>query len=148
MALRIRLRRMGRKKAPTYRIVVAENTMPRDGRFVDILGHYNPRTEPMTIVVDDEKARNWMAQGAQPTDTVRSLFRRAGVFGGKPAEADGAPQATTPAEPAAEEKQEKAQEPAAEQAQEEKPAAAEAAPEPTGESTEAPSEEETEKAEA
>jgi len=140
MALRIRLRRMGRKKAPTYRIVVAENTMPRDGRFVDILGHYNPRTEPMTIVVDDEKARNWMAQGAQPTDTVRSLFKRAGVFGGKPAEAEAAPQATTPAEPAAEEKQE--------EKQEEKPAAAEAAPEPTGESTEAPSEEETEKAEA
>ncbi len=145
MALRIRLRRMGRKKAPTYRIVVAENTMPRDGRFVDILGHYNPRTEPMTIVVDDEKARDWMAQGAQPTDTVRSLFKRAGVFGGKPAEAT--QQEAPAAEPAAEEKQEKAQEPAAEQAQEEKPAAAEAAPEPTGESAEAPAEEETEKAE-
>ena len=80
MALRIRLRRMGRKKAPTYRIVVAENHMPRDGRFVEIIGHYNPRTEPMTLVVKDGRARHWLSVGAKPTDTVRSLLKRAGVY--------------------------------------------------------------------
>jgi small subunit ribosomal protein S16 len=80
MALKIRLRRMGRKKAPTYRIVVAESSMPRDGRFVEILGHYNPRTEPMTLVVDSEKAQKWMKNGARPTETVEKLFKRAGVY--------------------------------------------------------------------
>lgn len=84
MALRIRLRRMGRKKAPTYRIVVAESTMPRDGRFVANLGHYNPRTEPHTLVVDRERALYWLAQGATPTDTARSLLKRSGVFGPAP----------------------------------------------------------------
>ncbi|HET8654273.1 MAG TPA: 30S ribosomal protein S16 [Longimicrobiaceae bacterium] len=76
MALKIRLRRMGRKKAPTYRIVVAESSMPRDGRFVANLGHYNPRTEPMTLVVDREQVQYWISKGARPTDTVRSLLRR------------------------------------------------------------------------
>lgn len=80
MALRIRLRRMGRKKAPHYRIVVAESSMPRDGRFVQGLGHYNPRSEPVTLVVDRDRAREWMSKGAKPTETVQSLFRRAGVF--------------------------------------------------------------------
>ncbi len=80
MALKIRLRRMGRKKAPHYRIVVAEATMPRDGRFVAIIGHYNPRTEPVTLVVKADEARKWLANGAKPTDTVHSLFRRAGVY--------------------------------------------------------------------
>jgi small subunit ribosomal protein S16 len=80
MALKIRLRRMGRKKAPTYRIVVAESSMPRDGRFVANLGHYNPRTEPMTLVVDREKTLGWLEQGATATDTVNSLLKRAGVF--------------------------------------------------------------------
>ncbi len=84
MALKIRLRRMGRKKAPTYRIVVAESSMPRDGRFVASIGHYNPRTEPMTITVDREKALYWIDQGAVPTDTTRSLLKRAGVFGPAP----------------------------------------------------------------
>jgi small subunit ribosomal protein S16 len=99
MALRIRLRRMGRKKAPHYRIVVAENTMPRDGRFVDRIGFYNPRTDPMTLEVDLEAARSWIARGATPTDTVRSLLRRAGI--NKPAgEVEEAqPVATTAAEP-------------------------------------------------
>jgi small subunit ribosomal protein S16 len=103
MALRIRLRRMGRKKAPHYRIVVAENTMPRDGRFVDRIGFYNPRTDPMTLEVDLEAARSWIARGATPTDTVRSLLRRAGI--NKPAgEVEEAqPVATTAAEPEAEE---------------------------------------------
>lgn len=85
MALKIRLRRMGRRKAPTYRIVVAESSMPRDGRFVASIGHYNPRTEPMTIQVDREKALYWLEQGAVPTDTTRSLLKRAGVFGPAPA---------------------------------------------------------------
>ena len=84
MALKIRLRRMGRKKAPTYRIVVAESTMPRDGRFVDSIGHYNPRTEPLTLKVEREKALFWIEQGATPTDTARSLLKRAGVFGPAP----------------------------------------------------------------
>jgi len=84
MALKIRLRRMGRKKAPTYRIVVAESSMPRDGRFVANLGHYNPRTEPATLVVDREKALYWIGKGAQPTDTVVSLLRKAGMAAPEP----------------------------------------------------------------
>src|SRR5690242_8779047 len=76
MALKIRLRRMGRKKAPTYRIVVAESTMPRDGRFVANLGHYNPRTEPATLVVDKPQVRQWLAKGAVPTETVARLLDR------------------------------------------------------------------------
>lgn len=81
MALKIRLRRMGRKKAPTYRIVVAESSMPRDGRFVENLGHYNPRTEPVTLVVKRDRALAWMEKGAVPTDTVNSLLKKAGVYG-------------------------------------------------------------------
>ena len=77
MALKIRLRRMGRKKAPHYRIVIAESSMPRDGRFVATIGHYNPTTQPATLKVDREKAAAWMAKGAVPTDTVRSLLRQA-----------------------------------------------------------------------
>ena len=84
MALKIRLRRMGRKKAPTYRIVVAESSMPRDGRFVANLGHYNPRTEPVTLVVDRDRAQYWLGQGALATDTALSLLKRAGVFGPAP----------------------------------------------------------------
>lgn len=84
MALKIRLRRMGRKKAPHYRIVVAESSMPRDGRFVATIGHYNPTTTPATLKVDRDKALAWMGKGASPTDTVNSLFRKAGVFGAEP----------------------------------------------------------------
>ncbi|HET7275788.1 MAG TPA: 30S ribosomal protein S16, partial [Longimicrobiaceae bacterium] len=80
MALKIRLRRMGRKRAPTYRIVVAESSMPRDGRIVEKIGHYNPRTEPVTLVVDRDKTLTWMGKGAVPTDTVNSLLKKAGVF--------------------------------------------------------------------
>jgi small subunit ribosomal protein S16 len=87
MALRIRLRRMGRKKAPHYRIVVAESAMPRDGRFVETLGHYNPRTEPMTLVVHQDRAVEWMRKGAKPTETVEKLFKRAGVYEARPAQA-------------------------------------------------------------
>ncbi len=80
MATRIRLRRVGRKGQPEYRIVVAEQTTARGGRFVETLGHYNPRSEPVTITVDAERARSWLARGATPTNTVRSLLKKAGVF--------------------------------------------------------------------
>jgi small subunit ribosomal protein S16 len=76
MALKIRLRRMGRKKAPTYRIVIAESSMPRDGRFVANVGHYNPRTEPVTLVVNKPEIRLWLARGAVPTETVGRLLKR------------------------------------------------------------------------
>jgi small subunit ribosomal protein S16 len=81
MATRIRLRRVGRKGQAEYRIVVAESTAARDGRFVEMVGHYNPRTDPATITVDADKARAWLAKGAVPSATVRSLFKKAGVFG-------------------------------------------------------------------
>lgn len=84
MALKIRLRRMGRKKAPHYRIVVAESTMPRDGRFVATVGHYNPTTTPTTLVVDREKALSWLGRGARPTETVYSLLKKAGVYSEQP----------------------------------------------------------------
>jgi small subunit ribosomal protein S16 len=77
MPRKIRLRRMGRKKAPHYRIVIAESSMPREGRFVATIGHYNPTTQPETLEVDHDKAAAWMAKGAVPTDTVRSLLLRA-----------------------------------------------------------------------
>ncbi len=80
MATRIRLRRVGRKKQPSYRIVVIEKEKARDGSFVESLGHYNPRTEPMTLEVDREKARAWLAKGATPSDTVRSLLKKVGVY--------------------------------------------------------------------
>ncbi|MBW3631073.1 MAG: 30S ribosomal protein S16 [Gemmatimonadetes bacterium] len=89
MALKIRLRRMGRKKAPTYRIVVAESSSPRDGRFVANLGHYNPRTEPLTLVVDRERTLLWLGKGAMPTDTVQTLLRKAGVYGPAPTVVEG-----------------------------------------------------------
>ena len=70
MAVKIRLRRMGAKKTPFYRIVVADSRYPRDGRFIEEIGYYNPLTEPKTFKVDEEKAKKWISNGAQPTDTV------------------------------------------------------------------------------
>ena len=81
MATRIRLRRMGRKGQSYFRIVVADSRAPRDGRFVAMLGHYNPRTNPAELQVDRDKALAWMAKGALPTETVRSLLKKAGVLG-------------------------------------------------------------------
>ena len=78
--LKIRLRRAGKKKQPTYRFVVADARSPRDGRFIESLGHYNPRTDPPTVVVDADKARSWIAKGAQPSDSVARLLRRQGVI--------------------------------------------------------------------
>lgn len=77
--VKIRLRRMGAKKAPYYRVVVADSRYPRDGRFIEELGYYNPQEDPAVIKVDTEKAQKWMANGAQPTDTVRALLKKAGV---------------------------------------------------------------------
>ena len=78
--LKIRLRRVGAPKKPNYRLVVAESSSPRDGAFIDIIGHYNPLTDPETFTVDEEKAKNWLGQGAQPTDTVARLLSKAGVI--------------------------------------------------------------------
>ena len=79
MAVKIRLRRMGAKKSPFYRIVVADSRYPRDGRFIEEIGYYNPLEEPAGVKVDVEKAQKWIANGAQPTDTVKDLLKRAGV---------------------------------------------------------------------
>ena len=76
MAVKIRLRRMGAKKAPFYRIVVADSRYPRDGRFIEEIGTYNPMTEPTTVTVDAEKAKKWIANGAQPTETVKSIINK------------------------------------------------------------------------
>ena len=78
--VKIRLRRMGAKKNPYYRIVVADSCSPRDGRCIEEIGTYNPLTEPATITVDAEKAQTWIKNGAQPTDTVRGLLKKAGVL--------------------------------------------------------------------
>jgi len=82
MATRIRLRRVGRKGQPSYRIVVTEHTHPRDGRSVATLGHYNPRPKETVLSVDAAKAKFWLDRGALPTDTVRSLLKKAGVLKG------------------------------------------------------------------
>ena len=75
--VKIRLRRMGAKKAPFYRVVVADSHFPRDGRFIEEIGTYDPLTEPATIKIDMERANYWIANGAQPTDTVRGLLKKA-----------------------------------------------------------------------
>ena len=80
MAVKIRLRRMGAKKAPYYRIIVADSRSPRDGRCIEEIGTYDPLTEPATITVDAEKAQQWIKNGAQPTDTVRALLKKTGAI--------------------------------------------------------------------
>jgi small subunit ribosomal protein S16 len=80
MAVRIRLRRMGAKKAPFYRIVVAESSAPRDGRCIEEIGYYNPLVEPVEIKVDAEKAQAWIKKGAKPSDTVRALLKKSGAI--------------------------------------------------------------------
>jgi small subunit ribosomal protein S16 len=80
MAVKIRLRRMGANKAPFYRIVVADSRFPRDGRFIEEIGYYNPLEDPSVVKVDAEKAKKWIANGAQPTDTVKALFKKHGVL--------------------------------------------------------------------
>ena len=78
--IKIRLRRVGSKKKPSYRLVVADVRAPRDGAFVDIVGHYNPLTDPETIVIQEEKVLHWLKQGAKPTDTTARLLGKAGIL--------------------------------------------------------------------
>ena len=79
MAVKIRLRRMGAKKAPFYRVIVADSRDPRDGKFVEEIGYYNPLTEPADIKIDADKAEAWLKKGAQPTDTVKALLKKSGI---------------------------------------------------------------------
>ena len=79
MAVKMRLRRMGMKKAPFYRVIVADSRSPRDGRFIEEIGYYNPLTNPAEIKIDSEKAKKWIANGAQPTETVKSLLKKSGI---------------------------------------------------------------------
>ena len=80
MAVKIRLRRMGAKKAPFYRVVVADSRFPRDGRFIEEIGYYNPIANPIEIKIDAEKAQTWIKNGAQPTDTVKALLKKNGII--------------------------------------------------------------------
>ena len=80
MAVKIRLRRMGAKKAPFYRIVVADSRYPRDGRFIEEVGYYDPTKDPVVVKIDEEKAKKWIANGAQPTDTVKAVLKANGVI--------------------------------------------------------------------
>ncbi len=79
MAVKIRLRRMGQKKAPFYRIIVADSRSPRDGKFIAEIGTYDPTVEPASVKVDEEEAKKWLANGAQPTEVVSRLFKNAGI---------------------------------------------------------------------
>ncbi|MBE7027602.1 MAG: 30S ribosomal protein S16 [Ruminococcaceae bacterium] len=81
MAVKMRLRRMGAKKAPFYRVVVADSRYPRDGRFIEEIGTYNPLTNPSEIKIDGDKAKKWLENGAQPTDTVKTLLKKSGIIG-------------------------------------------------------------------
>ncbi len=77
--VKIRLTRLGKKKAPTYRVIVADNRYPRDGRFIEEIGYYDPTTEPCTVKIDADKAKEWIAKGAKPTETVAKLLKTAGL---------------------------------------------------------------------
>lgn len=78
--VKIRLRRIGARHKPNYRVVIADSRAPRDGRFIEIIGHYNPLTDPETVVIDEEKAINWLKEGAQPTITVSRLLTKLGIL--------------------------------------------------------------------
>ena len=78
--VKIRLRRMGMKKAPFYRVVVADSRYPRDGRFIEEIGYYNPNTNPAEVKIDGEKAQKWISNGAQPTETVKALLKKSGAI--------------------------------------------------------------------
>jgi len=80
MAVKIRLKRMGKKKQPTYRVVVADGRSPRDGRFIEVIGRYDPRQEPSVVEIDNDKALDWLRKGAQPTDPVRKLLEISGAW--------------------------------------------------------------------
>jgi small subunit ribosomal protein S16 len=143
--LRIRLSRVGKKKQPSYRIIVADSRSPRDGAFLKIIGHYNPLTEPTTLVVKEDEAVHWLQKGAKPSDTAAKLLTRIGVmeragYQGKDVPAASKKKATEPAKPAA-----KAEPPAAGEPQETITAEAEApAEEPVAAAEEPQAETETE----
>jgi small subunit ribosomal protein S16 len=118
--VKIRLRRTGAKKQPSYRLVVADSRAPRDGAFIAVIGHYNPLTDPETIVIDQEKALGWLKQGAQPTDTAARLLAKAGIIE-EPADRKEKMKAGTPDKPKASKKKAKAA--AAEKAKAEAPKA-------------------------
>ena len=80
MAVKIRLKRMGAKKKPFYRVIVADSRSPRDGKFIEELGYYNPLNEPAEVKIDADKAKQWLSNGAQPTDTVKGLFKKSGIL--------------------------------------------------------------------
>ena len=119
--VKIRLRRTGAKKQPSYRLVVADSRAPRDGAFIAVIGHYNPLTDPETIVIDQEKALGWLKQGAQPTDTAARLLAKAGIIK-EPADRKEKMKAGAPDKPKASKKKAKA---AAAKAEEPKAKAAE-----------------------
>lgn len=119
--VKIRLRRTGAKKQPSYRLVVADSRAPRDGAFIAVIGHYNPLTDPETIVIDQEKALGWLKQGAQPTDTAARLLAKAGIIE-EPADRKEKMKAGAPDKPKASKKKAKA---AAAKAEEPKAKAAE-----------------------
>ncbi len=108
MAVRIRLRRTGAKGLASYRIVVADSHSPRDGRFLENIGHYNPRTDPPTMEINEERARHWLAQGAQPSDAVARVLEKKGVIAARKLRYN------TPKGAAKTEKAEKTEKPAAE----------------------------------
>jgi small subunit ribosomal protein S16 len=146
--LKIRLARVGKKKQPTYRVVIADARAPRDGKYVEIIGQYNPRTEPNTFVIDEDKARDWMRKGAQPTERVHKLFATVGLMEApvypapKPKEE---PQASRPAAAAPATAAPAATAPAAAPAEETEAEASEAEA-PTAEAEAEPAEAEAEKA--
>lgn len=125
--LKIRLRRTGQKHQPSYRVVVADKDSPRDGRFVEILGHYNPRTEPVTFEVKADRVQHWVSVGAQPTETVHRLLHQRGLIESEPPKRDTKPSKVEVAAIAAEKKAAEEAKAAAEAAAKAEAAAAEAA---------------------
>ena len=99
MAVRIRLRRTGGKKQPSYRVVVADSHWPRDGRFLENIGHYNPRTEPPTVEINEERARHWLSVGALPSDAVARLLEKKGVISARKQRHNAVPGAEATPEP-------------------------------------------------
>jgi small subunit ribosomal protein S16 len=155
--LKIRLARVGKKKQPSYRVVVADARAPRDGAYVEIIGHYNPRTEPATFELDEDKARGWLSKGAQPTERIHKLLATRGIVEARvyaPPKPKAAPQAAGQARPAATAVAEppaatEEPEPAAEEEAAEEPAAEPATAEAEEPATEQPAAEaESEETEA
>jgi small subunit ribosomal protein S16 len=136
--LKIRLARVGKKKQPTYRVVIADARAPRDGKYVEIVGSYNPRTEPETFVIDEDKVRGWLGKGAQPTMRMQKLLAKQGLMAAPtfpqpkpkdaPAESSPRPQAAAPAAATAVEEPESSAEDAGEEEPTTEEPAAEAAP--------------------